>query len=360
MSPTTQNYLEARFHYRKVNYLPYGVGPGDPLVLTADPWSFLYAWIKGRIPKSRGRNRRRFERALYFSGLAEQFHRASQTTELPIKGTLVYYSILNLVKAFISVRGVDLERSSEHHGINLAPGKIQTVHVPQQPQHSTGVFHEFVRLLGTPVAGQSDVSLNEIFSNIPELHEMAFGLGLLPWTRPKYLPINIRFLVNEAKTHLSTEIRYSKHSQTRVDAQDNFYRGARKEYFRAATTEDVELVYVSKGRKRFSQDNWDRIYRNICKDYSRFNLATILTRSGHRHYCDLKPSPFHPLAYSFMALFYIGTVARYKPTETQGVLDSKWRPLISESVATCPSQLLYQLVSLTTGKTCVVPLASLA
>ena len=40
-------------------------------------------------------------------------------------------------------------------------------------------------------------------------------------------------------------------------------------------------------------------------------------------------------------------------------MDSDFRPLVAEVVASCPTQFLYQVVSHTTGQICVVPYAKL-
>ena len=111
--------VPAQFKYQRVKYYPFNVGPVDSFLLTADPWSYLYAWLTQNRP-SKGAGRRRFERAIYYAQLAEGFYKASHMTELPTKGTLTYYGMLNLVKCFISVRGVELEQQMAEDGPHQA------------------------------------------------------------------------------------------------------------------------------------------------------------------------------------------------------------------------------------------------
>jgi hypothetical protein len=70
-------------------------------------------------------------------------------------------------------------------------------------------------------------------------------------------------------------------------------------------------------------------------------------------------SDFHHLAWTLMLMFYIGTVARYRPVAAREAMEGDLRPLFSEAVAVCPRQFLYQLTSMITKRICSVPHASL-
>jgi hypothetical protein len=349
--------IPAEYEYQPVKYFPFKVGPAKPLVLTADPWSYLYAWLTQQRP-AKGVGRRRYERALYYTGLAEGFYRAAETTQLPTKGTLAYYGMLNLIKCFISVRGVELEQKLEHHGLTLPHRTKSLIQVQDNSPNRVAIFHEFARSLGTPVAATERVSLTEVYSHIPEIHEIAFSLGLLNLTKRKFLPVKINFLVNGKKDRLFTEIRYEKKNDMRADTS-NFLQGARAQYFQKREERESWIVFRSKGRNRVTNTSFPRIYINILRRYTKFNIAAILTRDGYRYYCDLLPGHFHHLCYTVMAMFYIGSVARYRPTEMREVMESPLRPLLTESVATCPKQFLYQLASLTTNSVCVIPHAKI-
>jgi hypothetical protein len=201
------------------------------------------------------------------------------------------------------------------------------------------------------------LSIKDVIGHIPELHEMTYSIGQLPWSRRKFLPVHIDFLVNKAKDKLFTEIKYEKGNEARVNAA-KFSKGARKEYF-VKREENGWVIYRSKNRKSLSQDNFPQIYRNIQKEYTRFDLASLLTRSGYQYYCDLQPGPYHHLSFSLALLFYLGSVARYRPTEVEELTTGELSPLVSEALAVIPRQFLYQLVSSTTGNACVIPLAKL-
>jgi len=344
----------ALYKYQSVKYFHFNVEPGSPLALTSDPWSYLYSWLSQKLKKSRGTNKKCLQRAIYYSELASDFYKSLNTTDLPTKGTLAYYGMLNLVKCFISVRGVELEKTWEHHGITLLKGQKQRIEI-RKPSSGISIFNEFASILGTPVSALYQDNLKEICQHIPELHEIVYNLGLLKSSsRRKFLPVNIEFLVNDEKNKIFTEISYEKSHEARVDTS-KFYKGLRKDYFYDAYEKDGKVIHRSKKRKKLTQRNCPTVYKNIIKEYKQFNLVSLLTQSGYRYYCDLRPGTFHHLAYTLILMFYIGSVTRYRPSETENLLNGTMRPVIGEAVAICPTQFLYQLVGLTTESICVIP-----
>lgn len=350
--------IPARFKYQKVAYSHVEIDPGGSLLLTADPWSYLRACLTQKVAGTRGDNKAAYERASYYAELAEGFYVAAQSTSLPTQGTLVYYGMLNLVKCFLSVNRIPLEVQLEHHGLTLPMGTKTTVRVTTHATHGVNIFHEFARLLGKPVQGLADFELKEIASHIPEIHEIAFSLGHVAGAKRLFLPVQIAFLVNDTKNRLFTEIKYEKKNEARVRFQQ-FYAGSRAAYFRDDGEQEGWHVYRSHRRRAVSNANWTRIYRNVLKEYSEFDLASLLTHEGYRYYCDLGTPAFHHLSYSLMLAFFVGTIARYRPRATEEIMESDLRPLISEAVAVCPRQFLYHLASLITKSVCSIPHASL-
>lgn len=348
----------AKYKYQTVKYYPFGGLPGMSLVLTADPWSYLSAWLGQRVPNSRGIRRKRLVRARYYAQLAEQFHKAAENTDFPTKATLAYYSMLNLTKCFVSVKGVELETVQEHHGVTLPFDVHFSVEIHTPPSSGINIFHELAAQLGTPVTQKKRLALNTLVSHIPELHEIAHSLQLLSSGKRHFLPIEIELLVNAKKNRLFSEIRYEKLHEARVNVA-RFFKGRRKEYFKEGVERDVWIVHRSRSRKPLTQKNMPRLYKNVVKEYRAFDVAAILTRSGYRFYCDLNSPRLHHLCYAFMILFYAGTAARYRPAEVEELLSGERRPILSEALGLCPKQFLYQIVSRITERTCVVPYARL-
>ena len=87
----------AECNYQTVKFFPFNVPPGASLSLTADPWSYLFARISSEIPKTRGENKIRLEKAHYFAELAAGFYRAADSIRFPSKSLVLYYGMLNLI-----------------------------------------------------------------------------------------------------------------------------------------------------------------------------------------------------------------------------------------------------------------------
>jgi hypothetical protein len=347
----------AKYKYNQVKYAHVETEPGEPAVLTADPWSYLHAFLSQKRDGSHGDRKKCFKRAIYFTELAESFYRAGEAVDLPTKGTLMYYGMMNLVKAYISSCQIELETRWEHHGLIPPTGSKYKVEVKKLSSTSTMIFAEFSKLLGTPISAKQDVDIfKDVCSHIPELHEIAFNLKFV--SKRNFLPVEIDFLVNDTNEYLFTEIRYDKKHELRIPT-NKFLQAQRRTYFKEGCPREGWVVYRSKRRKKITSDSWPRIYSNIIREYKAFNIASILGRSGYRYYIDLSPGDYHHLSYTLMMLFYIGSIARYRPSEMQEIMSGNYRSLITEAVAICPSQFLYQITTLTTQRICVVPYAML-
>ncbi len=242
-----QKLKEAKYKYQNVRYSHVLIKPAEAAVLTADPWSYLHGHLLQKITKSVGNNKVCFKRARYFSSLAEDFYRAAESVDMPTKGTLCYYGMMNLVKALLSVNKIKLEDIVEHHGITNTHGKKHSLTLSGNMKCCTNIFLEFAKLMDTPVVGKSEINLRHVFSYIPELNGIARNLGF--FDKPKYLPVNIRFCVNEQSTYLLTEVEYAKGNEHSIDTE-KFLKGDRKKYFQEPYQSNGNVIYRSKKRKK--------------------------------------------------------------------------------------------------------------
>ncbi|WP_444936034.1 YaaC family protein [Microbulbifer sp. JMSA004] len=342
----------AKFKYQKVSYSHILVNPAEPAVLTADPWSYLHGSLLKKIEKSVGDNKKYLNRARYYSSLAEDFYKSAESIDMPTKGTLYYYGMMNLVKSLLSVKKIKLEEIVEHHGITNTHAKKHSLTISGKMKDCTNIFLEFSKIMGTPVSGKHEINLRHVFWYIPELNGISQNLGF--FQKPKYLPVNISFCVNESNAYLQTEVSYAKGSESLVDT-DKFLKGERKEYFSPPYESNGYVVYRSKRKKKVNNNNWPTVYRNVLKEYSRLGFASILTRNGYRYYCSIQEGTYHHLCNSYLFMFYLGHSARYRPTEIEEIMQGELRPLATEAVAIIPRQFMYQMISLITAKVCVIP-----
>ncbi len=346
----------AKYKYNELKFSFVLHSAGEQHVLTSDPWSFLDSYLLKNLHKSRGANHDKQERAYYYASLAEEFYKSGEGINSPVKSTLLYYGMLNIVKCFLVLKGVPLETKFEHHGLMLPLGKNTTIQVKPPMNDAINIFAEFSKLLGKPYNIPIEVKLQQVLSHIPEIHGIVSSLGHIK--KRKFLPVSINILVNGDKNKLFTEIHYKKEQEAKVNIA-GLNKGKRKKYFIHGFPREGCVVYRSKRRKPYTVANINRIYKNILLDYKQFDLAWILTRQGYRYYVDLKPSEFHFLCNSLIAMFYLGTAARYRPLETKNVMEGQLRPMITELMSLTPRQFLYSMVSIITQKECVIPFSAL-
>lgn len=369
MSRPKTKFVQAKRKFNSVYYFPFGNEPGDPYVLTSDPWSYLKAFIKNehdRIKNKTIKNgpvKDRLKKALYFVSLAESFLKSAENIELPTKGTLTYYSILNLTKAFLLVRGYDLESNTEYHGLSLNSAYTDQLTISKNAKDGgINIFHSFAKELGYTVTPNDKISLREMISNLPEIHEMTFNLGLLNKTKRKFLPIKIEFISNDKKwSKLSYRICFEKKHKNNYRV-DKFGSGILNTKLSKSEDINEQETYISKQIRNLTHESdtsWCNNYELLSNEIKAINVRTMLTRMGFKYYLDLQPDKFDSAIYSYALIFYIGSVARYRPTLNEEILEGDYKAVISETMNSTPKQFLYLMTGLITKKVCAVPMASL-
>jgi hypothetical protein len=89
-------------------------------------------------------------------------------------------------------------------------------------------------------------------------------------------------------------------------------------------------------------------------------IWTILTSTGYRSYLSsIEPRRrLPPLAAPYAAMFYLGSITRYKPYDYDAIVKGGYSWLVGELIATQPAQFLYGLASWLAGVDVVRPYAS--
>lgn len=283
---------------------------------------------------------------------------------MPTKGTLTYYSMLNITKAFLLVRGYDLETATEYHGLSLNPNdNVKLTIAGNSNGNGINIFHSFAKELRYTVQPGSKLSLTEMVSNLPEIHELTYNLGLLNKKKRKFLPIQIEFISNSKRwSKLSYRLYYSKSHKSNYQT-DKLNSSKIKEIISKEDldAEDLEVYRSNQIRSltHNSDRSWCSNYSELCKEIEELKVHLMLTRQGYKYYLDLQPDKYNPLIYSFALMFYIGSVARYRPTLNESILEGKYKAIISETMKSTPKQYLYHLTGLITNKICAIPMANL-
>src|SRR5690606_42097508 len=109
--------------------------------------------------------------------LSQDFYNSSLTAAMPSKGTLLYYSFINLVKVYLIHNGNDLEKKTEHHGLSLPPNSKETLKLAALNDNSTSITHEFAKTLGWECGNGhgTDTLFSELLSEVREIHAISYA-----------------------------------------------------------------------------------------------------------------------------------------------------------------------------------------
>ena len=105
--------------------------------------------------------------------------------------------------------------------------------------------------------------------------------------------------------------------------------------------------------------SWEHSYKSICDEINSLGLTSILTRDGYRFYVNLNPAKLNRHCSALAFMFYLGSVARYRPSLNESILSGEYQAIINEAIETCPNQFYFHLVSLVTKRVCAMPMAKI-
>jgi hypothetical protein len=106
----------------------------------------------------------------------------------------------------------------------------------------------------------------------------------------------------------------------------------------------------------------DRAILQLADGFRDLGVASVLTQSGYRFYVPVLRSAARipALAAGYAAIFYLGSVTRYKPDVFDKILAGGYSWLVEELLATYPTQFVYTLASELAGVDVVRPYAALS
>ncbi|EPR68061.1 YaaC family protein [Cyclobacterium qasimii] len=354
--------------YKSVKYFPFENEAGAPFILTSEPLSYLEAWIDNKltaIQRDSGRSRDNLKKAQYFTQLSKDFYSSSKLAKMPSKGTLLYYSFINLIKVFLILRGYDLETRMEHHGLSLPSDSKLQLKLANPNGGGISIFHEFSKVIGREVKNEDGINIDfiDLLRNLPEVHEIGYALNLFPKSKRKFLPVEIKIRTNRARKKLFYTISFEKKFCKQMNVE-KFKKGVFKEKITSIEIENdpyrnyfKSILHV--GYTRNSEKSWKMCYPKLINDLNELNIVPMLTRSGYRFYIDLESNRLHRLSSVLAFAYYLGTVARYRPTLNETVLKGKYQSIINEAITSVPSQFFYLIVSHITKQICAIPMAKI-
>jgi hypothetical protein len=336
---------------RFVLYAPENAGRERAAVgrmLASNPWKCMELHL--------ARQRQTATQTSAFLNQAYEFFAAAGRAGPISRPVLMYYGFLNLAKAIIIHKNPIIDLARSLHGITEWSDNVRqrftltSQKVVIQPARGGrfAVLNEFARTLGhnrLPASSEWDVC--DLLSQIPAIHRpyshtrgLAERLYVVEegmilhdhQTRHMWATLRVRrseFSTGQSRSRLIGR-RYFASVITQVESDEEH-----QDYF---TFESRAIHYGLSPLESLSQ---------LCAELRKAGLVSILTPGGYRHYLsDYEPkNRVSPILAAYMAMFYFGSVARYRPLDLEKMREGKFAWVIEEMLATQGEQFLYLLAS---------------
>jgi len=329
-------------------------------MLASNPWRCMELELVRQNSSS--------EDCLAYLRQAHDFSVAAEAAKATARPVLMYYSFLNLAKMLIKYRDKQKNLAQAIHGLTEAPENAQRQRVTLTAQ---------------------SVVIKTSRKRIPILKEFA---SVLKW---QLRPAETRYNVCDLLAQVPAIHRPYSHTRKRAerlyvisDAEfryDHFAREAwailwvRRSEFggRNAYAKLSSRVYFDEWFKQVeadeSHDNAIPFETEAChygkspcealtaigEGCIKAGVLAILAPNGYRYYLsNFEPRHrVHQLLASYMAMFYFGSVARYRPADYEKMLKSKYGWVIEEFLATQGYQFVYLMANQVLGQEVVCPWA---
>jgi len=313
-------------------------------IITADPWALLEHLAASRLSASSKKE------ALAFIEQAFDFYEAASNPQLGSKPLLYYYSFLNAVKAGLLLRKVKMPPVVVH-GIRDPRANIrerfriegQSLTLEGRASNHSEVFPEFLAMLGGQTSTRS-IRVLSVFRQIPSIHRT---FNQITGERPMFVPVSrieIRRNKGRAWAHIAFDIT-DEHSRTllgRIKQRPHFSKCLDQ----VGSLNEGEACFETEDRNA-ARNAADAAMAELARSLRQLHLSTILTRDGYRYYLSGANAPDYlsPLAASYAAFFYLGSITRYKPQNFDTLRAGKYGWLCEELLASQPAQFVYTLAS---------------
>lgn len=327
-------------------------------VYVSNPWAFIQVSVRKNCPaSSRDEALASLEQAEFF------FRSAVGSREWAAKPLPLYYSFMNLAKAFALLRGVSATYDRAQHGLSehLSGGNKELADAyleahPNPGHRGPNLFAEFATALGAPI-GTSKVSLpipkllpqvlpgHRVWCDAANMNERFFAIDTIPLLQtatPKELWATIRIVQDDLERVGKT--RRELLEETRLKGRYREVDGLRDSVGRYVVQLEQVSPMTYTGRPA---DN----LADLVADLRPFIWSAVTSiRPFRRYYLYASPKADHsyllPQLLSIYAItYYLGSITRYRPQHFAKILSGDFGEFIQEFLTQQPSQFLYLIAS---------------
>lgn len=354
---------ELKILQRKVDYSSWPMGRTtrrfglQSRVFATDPWSVIRHSIDQRCPAAS-----RIQ-AQAFRAQSQDYFRAAEVAGLfTAKPVLLYYSFLNLVKAYVLTKAQRVEYAAAFHGLKerLQPQNgrelLDSVLEAIPSGANANIFDDFlVALRGNGLAGNTTYRVPAILPQLLQGHRLWCGASR---ENERFIEVARIDLLQDAAQHLLwTVVNIFEDDLTRLGvAHSQLLRGTGlhgrfREVASAEMIGDRRLLKFEQiapiTYNHRPSDRVPALVREIKHDLWSNVLSVPPYRKYYVYIAPTAERPFViPQLASILALFYyLGSVTRYKPQKIAGLLQGDYGAQLEECVVNLPNQFLYLLAS---------------
>lgn len=329
-------------------------------VYSTNPWALIQVAVRKQCPAIAK------EEALASLTQAEFFfHSAVEARETAAKPLPLYYSFLNLAKAFALTRGIRATFDQAQHGVSaqLAPGGKELVDAYLDAYQSPGyggvpnIFADFGLALGmSALATKRQFPLKYLLPQLIPGHriwcdaagadERFVALDSIPFghaTSPKQIWATI--CLSEDDLSRLAKTRKALLSETRLKGLFKEVQGFTDTQSSRSVVRLEQLVPHS-----YTGRPSDRLLAVVeaLRPYIWSTATTV--RPFRRYYLYAAPSAEHasilPQALSIYAVaYYLGSITRYRPQHFSRIISGDFGTFIQEFLSSQPTQFLYLMAS---------------
>lgn len=329
------------------------------LLFARDPWLVIARSIKHECPKPR-----QSEALACLEQGKDFFHAATSADVIAARPLALYYSFMNLAKAFCLTRGIRGTFDKAQHGLSeqLAPGAKELIGAslrafPSTPGNDPNNFDEFMRALtGNGLAATTNYPLPMLVPQIVPGHRLWAQAAkkserfisvhdIQFWHDPatKMMWLRLYFLADDlsrlsvTQQQLLNEARLT--GRFHAVAYDFLYEDRELLCFE----QDVPHHYPG----GYPADEFQPVVETI-RDRLWSTVATV--SPYRRYYVYLAPPPEHPnllpqILSIYAIIYHLGSITRYRPHQYDAISDGDFGDWVQEFVNGQPLQFLYLMAS---------------
>lgn len=329
-------------------------------VYATNPWALIQVAVRKQCPAvARDEALASLQQAEFF------FHSAVEARETAAKPLPLYYSFLNLAKAFALTRGIRTTFDQAQHGVSaqlglggreLIDAYLDVFESPNK-NGASNIFADFGAALGMPAMnGKRQYALTALLPQLIPGHriwcdaadedERFIALDSIPFgqsTQPKQIWATLCILEDDLSRLGKT--RKALLAETRLK---NLFKEVMGYTDPQTSRAVVRLEQLNPHTYTGRPSDLLSVVVDAVRPYIWSTATTV--RPFRRYYLYAAPAPEHtsvlPQALSIYAIaYYLGSITRYRPQHFARIIAGDFGTFIQEYLSSQPSQFLYLMAS---------------